>query len=428
VNAAGSEFGVWGATAPPAPVLPRLDSALRADVAIVGAGYTGLSTALHLAERGLRSVVLEAREPGWGASGRNTGWLEPHWWMKQPSDIYRMFGEQLGLELTRWVASGPALLDRWIKCHGLELAVDNRGLLLATTDAAKAGKLESEVAEWRAAGIDHEYVDAAGLEKYIPSRIYRGAMLLREGLTLNPLALCRGLARAAVAAGASIFVESGVTSIEHAHGQWRLRTRDGEIECRRLVLATDAYTRRLWPQLQRTFATWHAAVVATDAYPELDRVLPGGPAFADLGMSNLFTLRRAGDRLVTSTLAPVRRGLSATDVARPFARKFARVFPGLPPPSWAFRHYGEIGVSNDMMVRLCSIGPDAWTVYGYSGTGMNMALLLGERLADLAETGAQREPAFPVTPLAPLAMRGALAFGLRYVHAPLVRHVVSRFA
>ena len=170
------------------------------------------------------------------------------------------------------------------------------------------------------------------------------------------------------------------------------------------------------------------AVVASTPYAELGRLLPRGHAFADLGLANVFTLRKAAGRLVTSTLAPVRRGLRAGNVAAPFARKFARVFPQLPPPRWEFRHYGEIGISRDMMVRLCAIGPDAWTVYGYSGTGMNMALLLGGQLAALAGRGTQSVPEFPVTPFAPLAARAAVSCGLRFVHAPLVRHVVSHFA
>jgi len=428
VSVADTEFGVWGATAPPLRPLPSLDGPLHADIAIVGAGYTGLSTALHLAERGISCVVLEAREPGWGASGRNTGWLEPHWWMKRPSDIRVLFGEPLASELTRWVANGPQLLEDWITRHTLEVAIDDRGLVLASDRPARAAALAAEAAEWRALGVSHEYLEAPALERCVASRDYRGGLLLRNGVTLNPLALSRELARAATSLGTQVFVDSPVTSIGRVTDRWQLDTPRGRLTARRLVLATDAYTRALWPQLGRTFATWHVAVVASEPYAALDELLPTGYAFADLGMSNIFTLRRSAGCLVTATLAPLRRGLSPTDVATPFARKFARLFPQLPAPRWAHRHYGEIGVSKDMMVRLCTIGPDAWTAYGYSGTGMNMALLLGGKLADLAATGAQREPAFPLTGLEPLPLRSAVSFGLRYVHAPLVRHVVSRFA
>jgi glycine/D-amino acid oxidase-like deaminating enzyme len=428
VTAHDSEFGIWGATAPPPLRLPSLDVSLDADVAIVGAGYTGLSTALHLSERGIASVVLEAHEPGWGASGRNTGWLEPNWWLKRPRDIDTLFGAELGAELTRWVASGPALLQRWIERYALRVPFENRGLLMASDQPAKAEELAREVEEWQRAGVDHAFIDAPEIESYVPTRRYRGAMLLKHGVTLNPLELSRELARSATANGAQIFAQSPVTAIERRDDRWRLTTPSGRVAARRLVLATDAYTRTLWPRLERSYATWHAAVVASEPYPEIGRILPRGVAFADLGLANVFTLRQAAGRLVTSTFAPVRRGLAARDVAAPFARKFARVFPQLAAPRWEFRHYGEIGLSKDMMVRLCTIGPDAWTVYGYSGTGINMALLLGGKLAELAIDGVQRAPAFPVTPLEPVALRRTLSCGLRYLHAPLVRHVVSRFA
>jgi sarcosine oxidase len=423
-----TEFGVWGATAPAARSWPALDGPLDTDIAIVGAGYTGLSTALHLVESGQRPVVLEAREPGFGASGRNTGWLEPNWWMKRPRDIDAMFGVELGAELTRWVASGPLLLQRWIDRYGLRVPLDDRGLLMASDRPDKADALASEVEEWQRVGVDHAYVDATELEAYVPTRRYRGAMLLRHGATLNPLTLCRELARAVVECGGQIFGGSPVAGIERRDGRWELRTPSGRVAAKRLVLATDAYTRALWPQLGRSYATWQAAVVASEPYPALARVLPRSVAFADLGLANVFTLRKPDGRLVTATLAPVRRGLSPREVAVPFARKFARVFPELPAPRWQFRHYGEIGISRDMMVRLCALGPDAWTVYGYSGTGMNMALLLGGKLAQLAAAGVQSAPAFPITPLAPVALRRTVSCGLRYVHAPLVRHVVSHFA
>ena len=157
----GAEFGVWETTAPPAATWPTLQGPLAADIAIIGAGYTGLATALHLAESGHRPVVLEAREPGWGASGRNTGWLEPNWWLKRPSDIDAMFGRERGAALTRWVASGPQLLQSWIERHGLDVPIDDRGLLMATDQPAKAASLASR-GDGMAAGRRRERVRRCG--------------------------------------------------------------------------------------------------------------------------------------------------------------------------------------------------------------------------------------------------------------------------
>ena len=423
------EFGVWGASAPAASALPQLTADHECDVALIGAGYTGLSTALHLAEAGRPCTVIEAHEPGWGASGRNTGWLEPNWWLKKPSDIGNLFGAERGTELTRWVSSGPRLLDDWIARYALRTEIERRGLVLATDQPEKAAALEAEAREWNAAGIDHAYLDAAAVRRHIPSDRYKGALFLHNGATLNPLALSRELARACLERGVKLFGNTPAHAIAREGALWRVSTRGGTVRARRLVLATDAYTRDLWPALGESFASWHVAVIASEPYAGLDEILPQGSAFADLDLGNVFTLRKAhGGRLVTSTFAPVRRSLAAPAVAEPFMRKFRKVFPGRLPPRWQYVHFGEIGLSRDMLPRLAQIGPSAWTAYGYSGTGINLALLLGGELARLTETDDARASRFPVTRLEPLAMRRLIGWGLRYVHAPLARGLISRMA
>lgn len=420
------DHSVWEATAPAARPLPRLEESIVAEVAIVGAGYTGLSTALHLAEAGIPAVVVEAHSPGWGASGRNTGWLEPNWWLKKPGQIDALFGSERGRELTRWVASGPRLLDAWAGKYSMQFEAQRRGLIMATQDARKARELEAEARDWQRAGIANEFMDCETLRAHIASDRYRGAIWLRDGMALNPLALSRELARACASAGARIFIDSPVATIERQGSQWRLGSPSGQIRSRSLVLATDAYTRALWPGVLRAYWTWHCAVIASQPYPQLSAVLLSGTPFADLNFANVFTLREAGGRLVTSTYAPVRRGLSAAEVAEPFMRKFRRVFPQTRAPQWQYTHYGAVGLSSDMLPKLCAIGPQAWTAFGYSGTGINFALLLGAQLARLAAGADPASTAYPVTQPRPVAMRRALECGLKYVHAPVTRSLVSR--
>jgi glycine/D-amino acid oxidase-like deaminating enzyme len=424
---AESEFGVWSVSAPALPPLPRLDGPIESEVAIIGAGYTGLSTALHLAEAGTPAVLLEAGEPGSGASGRTTGWLEPNWWLATPRSIAAMHGAQRGAELSRWVASGPKLLKRWVTEYRLEIEPEQSGILLATSGAAKAQALESEARDWQALGVDNDYLDGAAVAQHVPTRRYCGGLLLREGTTVNPLALSRELARACLLRNTRLFVESPVKRIVREHAAWRLETPRGRVRCNRLVLATDAYTRDLWPALTAAFATWQVAVIASKTGAGVRDLLPRNAAFGDLSLGNLFTLRSArGDRLVSSTFAPLwRRSRNAALLAQPFMRKFRSVFPDGPAPTWQYAHFGEIGLSRDMLPRLCAIGPDAWTAYGYSGTGMNLALLLGGELAALAQAG---ETVFPVTSLAPRRGRALTSFVLNCVYAPIARHLTSRFA
>jgi glycine/D-amino acid oxidase-like deaminating enzyme len=215
------EFGVWETTAPAAPALPELSGNIDSEVAIVGAGYTGLSTALHLAESGKPAVVIEAREPGFGASGRNTGWLEPNWWLKTPAQIDARFGKDRGRELTRWVAGGPKLLEQWARTYDMRIEAARLGLLMATDNPKKAGALASEAGDWQKAGVANEYLDGAAIRAHIASDRYCGAIWLRDGMTLNPLALSRELARACVARGTRVFGNSPVTAVKREAGQWR---------------------------------------------------------------------------------------------------------------------------------------------------------------------------------------------------------------
>jgi len=424
-----SEFGVWANTAPAALSLPSLTTDSECDILIIGAGYTGLSTALHLAEHSIPCTVLEAQQPGWGASGRNTGWLEPNWWMKQPKDLTVQFGEDLGNRLSRWVAAGPDLLQRWLERYQLDIEFSQRGLLLASDQISKVKAWDAEARDWQALGVNNRSLNAAEVSAYVPTDRYCGGLLLSAGATLNPLALSRELARACVASGVPVYAGTPVLSVQRSGSEWRVATPQSMISARRLVLATDAYTGDIWPELRNAYATWELALIASAPYAAMQELLPKGTPMGDMGLANILTLRSTADhRLVTSTFAPLRSGLSAQATAKPFMRKYRRVFPQLPPPQWEQVHRGIIGLSKDMMPRLCHIGPGAWTAYGYSGTGINLALQLGSELAKLVATDEPRETLFPVSQLKPMSAHRLISAGMKYLHAPLSRHVISRFA
>jgi glycine/D-amino acid oxidase-like deaminating enzyme len=424
-----AEFGVWANTAPAALALPSLTERTECDILVIGAGYTGLSTALHLAEQSISCTVIEAQQPGWGASGRNTGWLEPNWWMKQPKDLIAQFGEDLGQRLSRWVAAGPELLERWIGRYQLEIEFSQKGLLLATDQAAKAQAWVGEANDWQALGINNRFLGAAEIADFIPTDRYCGGLLLSAGATLNPLALSRELARACLESGVSLFAGTPALSIHRSGSQWLVFTPQGSVSARRIVLATDAYTGDLWPELRSAYALWELALIASSPYQPMQELLARGTPLGDMALSNIFTLRSTpAQNLVTSTFAPLRTRLSAAATAKPFMRKFARVFPKLPKPEWQQVHRGIIGLSRDMMPHLCNIGPGAWTAYGYSGTGINLALLLGGELANLVATDEPMETLFPVSQLRPMSGHGLISAGMKYLHAPLSRHVISRFS
>jgi glycine/D-amino acid oxidase-like deaminating enzyme len=421
------EFGVWELTAPPAIQTPVLDGPIDAEVAIVGAGFTGLSTALHLAETGVRAVVVEAVAPGFGASGRNAGWMQPDWWHKSPASVVAEMGRERTERVTRWLATGPARLQAWTERYRLSTGLDRRGLLHAIDRASGIAKLETLARAWQALGRDVEMVDEREVKRQVATSQHCAGVVFQDGAVVNPLALSRELARACLGHGVQIFSGTRVSRIDRRDDAWHLESLRGRVRARRLVVATDAYTEGLLPAVSRSMAIWRLAVVGSAPYPALDQLLRIGRPFAEHGSASLFSLRPDGaGRLVTSTFVPLRGSLSAADMAAPVTRRFRSVFPDLPVPDWRHVHYGNVGLSRDLLPRICAIGDDAWTAFGYSGNGVNASLLIGGELARHAAGVAVHDAVLPVSAPKPFPLRHLAGFGVQRVVGPLVRAFASR--
>jgi glycine/D-amino acid oxidase-like deaminating enzyme len=193
---------LWAATARPAPATPRLAESCRADVAIVGAGYSGLAAALRLREAGASVVVLEAGEPGWGASGRNGGQVIPglKW---DPDELVAMFGTEAGEHLAQVAGGAPATLFDLIARHAIDCEATRCGWIqpcFAEKDRALA---ERRVAQWQKRGADVELLDRDTVRTLVGSPIYQGGWIDRRAGSVQPLSYARGLARAAQVAASS---------------------------------------------------------------------------------------------------------------------------------------------------------------------------------------------------------------------------------
>jgi len=250
-------------------------------VVVVGAGYTGLSAALHLAERGAEVAVLDAAEPGWGASGRNGGQIIPGL-KHDPDELERQFGDETGRRM--WEIAGGAadavfdLVARYkIACHA-----ERCGWIAAAPHAAALESLRSRTEQWQRRGAPVELLDASRIAELTGTTGYMGGMLDRRAGALQPLAFVRGLARAAREAGAAIHGRSAVERLESTGEGWRARTAAGHVTARTVILATNAYTDDLWPGLRRTVLPVQSYQVATRPLPDnvRRRVLPGGHGFS----------------------------------------------------------------------------------------------------------------------------------------------------
>ena len=241
--------GLWERTAPPPPPTERLASDIVADVAIVGAGYTGLSTALHLAERGLDIVVLEAVEIGYGAAGRSTGMVNAGLWV-MPSVLKETLGSVYGGRILELLRNSPVTVFDIVDKYGIACELKRVGTIHCGEGQKGAAEIRERARQWQALGAPVRVLEAEEMHAKTGTSFYPAGLLdLRAG-TIQPLAYVRGLGYAAIGAGARVFTGSPVERIAREGGIWRLTTQGGSVRAKWAVLSTDTYTSRIVPELR----------------------------------------------------------------------------------------------------------------------------------------------------------------------------------
>lgn len=393
---------LWAETARPAPDTPPLDRDITADVAIVGAGYCGLSTALHLAEAGTRVAVLDAHEPGWGASGRNAGHCTPDWTYFAPDEVVARFGPDYGERLNDFQATAADYVFDLVRRHGIECDARQSGTISVVrkgNDKALAA-CRAKASQWQRRGRKVDVLDADAVAERVGSERFQAALLFREGGNLQPLDLARGLCRAALDAGATVHGQTAVTGIAEDGGAWRLATTTGMVRASAVLLATNAHRSNLWPGLDRSYYPVASVLGATAPLPEAlhRRILPHGQSFAELGAGFFFFFDAAGRLVVGGG-----RGLGVNDTRERAAawlgRRLNDAFPYLGPIR--FDHYwaGWIDHSPNKLPGLHELAPGLIAAVGFSGRGVPTATAMGREIARFLSSGDANAIAFPITPL-----------------------------
>ena len=395
---------VWTVSAEPLPETRPLEGDRRADVVVVGAGYTGLSAALHLAERGGDVVVLDGAEPGWGASGRNGGQIIPGL-KHDPDELEHQFGHETGRRMWEIAGGAADFVFELIARHKIACHAERCGWIAAAPHAAALESLRSRTEQWQRRDAPVELLDSKRIAELTGTTSYAGGMLDRRAGALQPLAFVRGLARAAQQAGATIHGGSLVRGLEVASGGWRVATQAGTVTARSVILATNAYTDDLWPGLRRTVLPVQSYQVATRPLPEDVRrqVLPGGQVVSDLRRILFYFRLDPAGRLLMGGRGPLDdRGDPAL-----FARLEAvarRLFPQIGVASWEHRWSGRVALTADHLPHLHEPRPGVLIGLGYNGRGVAMATVMGKLLADRAVGASPAEIGWPVTPIAPIPL------------------------
>jgi glycine/D-amino acid oxidase-like deaminating enzyme len=373
--------GLWEKTAPPAPVTARLEENVSVDVVIVGGGYTGLSAALHLAEAGVTVRLLEAAEIGFGGAGRNVGLINAGMWV-MPDDFPKHLGEIYGERALDLLGNGPTLVRDLIEKHGIACELEKQGTLHLAVGTEGMTELEERCRQWQKRGAPVSMLDAAETERRVGSSAYSGALLDMRAGTLQPLAYARGLAHAALKAGAKIHTGSAVTETGEVDGKKFVRTAVGEVRADWIIVATDAYSQGPWEAVRREQVHLPYFNLATAPLSDNLRrsILAAREGCWDTkDILSSFRMDQAG-RLVFGSVGALRG--TGVSVHKNWARRsLKRLFPQLAEVEFEAEWYGKIGMTDNALPRFHTFGRNVLGFSGYNGRGISPGTSFGKVLA-----------------------------------------------
>ncbi|MBX3497299.1 MAG: FAD-binding oxidoreductase [Parvibaculum sp.] len=368
----------YAATAAALPPLPPLAGDETADVCIVGAGYTGLSAALHLAERGYSVVVLEAERIGWGASGRNGGQLGTGQ-RKDQRSFEKMLGAEWARRLWELGLESNALVKDLIARHGI--ACDLKpGLLHAAWKRSDAAWLKDDV-EYLATNYGYDksrYVPRDEMREMVASDRYWGGVLDAGGAHLHPLNYALGLATAARAKGVRIYEGTRALDISRSG----VRTAQGAVTAPHLVLACNAHLGRLEPRIAGAIMPINNFIVATEPLGARARELIRDDVCVQDTKFVIDYYRLSPDgRLLFGGGESYSPNLPK-DIAGFVRKPMLRVFPQLEDVRIDYAWGGTLAITMKRIPHFGRLAPNILYAHGYSGQGINIATLGGKLLAE----------------------------------------------
>ncbi len=375
--------GLWSETAPPAPKLPSIEGEHNVDVAVIGGGYTGLSAALHLAEAGRDSIVLEAREIGFGGAGRNVGLVNAGLWL-MPDDVVRIMGRPYGEHLIEVLGASPDLVFGLIEKHGIQCEAVRKGTLHCASSPGGFRALQEREAQWKRRGAPVTLLSREEAAPRIGSGSFFGALLDQRAGTIQPLAYAYGLATAAMRAGARLYQDSPVTALQRESDHWRLTTPAGEVHAKAVILATHGYPESAFKNRKKELIPFNFFQFATTPLPGNIRktILPGGEGAWDTNLIlSSFRLDRSGRLIVGSVGQVEKMGYS---LHKSWVRRtIEKIFPQVGPVSLEYAWNGRIAMTVDHIPRFHLLDENLVSVSSYNGRGIGPGTVFGKLLAEL---------------------------------------------
>lgn len=391
-------ISLWDKSAVEADYAAQMDGDQVAEVAIIGGGFTGLSTALHAAAAGHDCLVLEANHIGYGGSGRNVGLVNAGLWLP-PQDVRAKLGDKAGSKLVSILSDAPEYVFSLIEKHQIRCEATRNGTIHGAHSPAGYRDLARRCEEWQRLKQPVELLSREETARKIGTTWFHGGLLDHRAGTINPMGYVRGLARAAKGAGARICTGVRVEALSRSGDKWVLKTTRGTVTARHVVLGTESYSDDLWPGLNKSLMMIHYFQLASEPLGERgSHILPGRQGVWDTGQI-MFTVRRdAFDRLVIGSMGSVIGGTSGLS-KRWAENRIRKLFPELGPLRFEIAWHGQIGMTPDHLPRIHRLAEGLYAPLGYNGRGIAPGTMFGKAMAELLSGGREEDLPIPVTDL-----------------------------
>ncbi|WP_346836439.1 FAD-binding oxidoreductase [Microbulbifer sp. SAOS-129_SWC] len=379
----GHTDSYYAASANPAPSYPSLEGSVEADVCVIGAGYTGLSSALHLAERGYKVVVLEAERVGWGASGRNGGHVGVGQ-RKGQEELEKMLGFDTAKQLWDLGLEAVNTVEDLITRHNIQCDL-KRGImhLAAKRSHNEELKAEVELLNERYGYEQMHYIDEQEARALVGSERYFGAQVDTGSLHLHPLNYALGLADAAAGAGVQFFEHSRVTGYRSG-SPCVVNTAKGQVRAKNVVLACNGYLGKLEPRMAGKIMPINNFVLATEPLSDelAHELIANDHALQDtLFVINYWKL--SGDNRLIFGGGENYTSRFPQDI-RGFVQKYMlEVYPQLADTRIDYGWGGTLAITLNRMPHLGRLEPNVYYSQGYSGHGVPTATFAGKLIAEV---------------------------------------------
>jgi gamma-glutamylputrescine oxidase len=388
----------YAATAHPFPQLAALQGEITADVAVIGGGYTGLSAALNLAERGYQVALIEQGRIGWGASGRNGGQINTGL-RKGPHELIAKYGRDHAKSLFDLAEESRAIIRERVARHRIRCDLKSGSLYVAHRPSDAAWMPDEVEALAREFGYTKaRYIPKAELGEHIGSDAFHGAISDWGAGHLHPLNYALGLARAAIEAGASLFDQTRATKLEETADGVTVTTEGGAIKARYAVIGCNGYLGGLEPRIAGRIMPIANFIIATEplSEAEAEALIPNDVCVCDTRfVVNYFRL--SADRRMLWGGGEKYTATPPADIPAFVRPHMLKVFPQLADKRIEYGWSGMLAITMSRLPNLGRMG-NVFYAQGYSGQGVAVAGLAGKLTAEALGGTAERFDIFARLP------------------------------